>query len=393
MRILTFTSLFPNALNTNSNIFVLQRVSHLASRAGNFVEVIAPVYYAPKFLRRTARGQVSLIPNVETIRNLRVHHPRYALLPGISMPFHGLLMYAGCLRMARSLHQKHRFDCVDAHYVFPDGMAAVLIGKALGIPVAVTARGSDLHTFPIFRTIRPQIRWTLRHAAGAIAVSESLARIMLELEPTIRPPEVIGNGVDSQRFFPEDQRRAREKLALDPECRIIVSVAALKPVKGLDLLVKATAILRTAVPGCRVLFVGAGPELQRLKKLARRLGCLDACEFLGQVANEELRTYFSAADVSCLPSRNEGWPNVLLESLACGTPVVATRVGAVSDILNKPELGIVVAPTPEAIYEGLRRSLQQDWHADKISAYAQSHTWENVAGRVEAFFSRSAFVS
>jgi teichuronic acid biosynthesis glycosyltransferase TuaC len=400
MRILTFTSLFPNALNASSNIFVFQRVSHLASRVGNLVEVIAPVPYAPKFLKGTARGLVASIPKFEIMRNLRVHHPRYFLLPGVSMPLHGLLMYTACLRMARSLHQKYRFDCIDAHYVFPDGLAAVLIGRSLGIPLAVTARGTDIHTFPGFKTVRPQIRWTLRHSAGVIAVSESLAKIMLEIEPTIKHLEVIGNGVDCHRFFREDQLQARKRLGLAPEARVVVSVAALKPVKGSDLLVKASSMLKTAIPRCKVIFVGAGPELRRLGLLAKRLDCHDTCEFVGPVANEELKTYYSAADVSCLASRHEGWPNVVLESLACGTPVVATRVGAVPHILNKPELGIIVDPIPEAIYGGLKRSLQRDWDSDMISAYARVYTWENVAARVENFltrlilqsaFSRSAF--
>src|SRR5208283_2121159 len=170
MRILTFTSLFPNPANPNFGIFVFQRTSHLAQRQGNSVEVVAPVPYAPRFLKGTARGSVAAIPSTAVVGNLRVHHPRYPLVPKVSMPLHGLLMYAGCMSRVRNLHQQYRFDCIDAHYVFPDGLAAVLMGRSLGIPVVVTARGSDIHTFRDFRTVRPQIRWTLRHAAGVVAV-------------------------------------------------------------------------------------------------------------------------------------------------------------------------------------------------------------------------------
>ncbi len=132
------------------------------------------------------------------------------------MPFHGLLMFAGCIGLARSLHQKHHFDCIDGHYIYPDGEAATLLGKYLGVPVAVSARGTDIHTFPGFRTIRPQIKWTLRHADMVVAVSQSLAEIMTNLEPQLDRVEVIGNGVDAQRFFPEDRLAARRKLGLDP---------------------------------------------------------------------------------------------------------------------------------------------------------------------------------
>ena len=389
MRILTFTSLFPNRMNPDSGIFVFQRIAHLAKRRGNSVEVVAPVPFAPKFLQRTARGSVTLVPITEGIGNLHVHHPRYLLAPKVSMPLHGLLMYAGCLRYVERLHQKYSFDCIDAHYVYPDGQAAVLIGRSLGIPVVVSARGTDIHTFPGFATIRPQIRWTLRHAAGLIAVSDSLRRIMLELEPALPNVQIVGNGVDRSRFFREDRLGARDKLGLDSTDKVIVSVAALKHVKGPDLLVRAAALLKKRLRRCKVLLVGSGPDLNSLVRLAKELDCADVCQFTGAVPHDQLRTYFSAADVSCLASRNEGWPNVVLESLACGTPVVATSVGAVPELLANPELGIIVEPTPEAICAGLLRALQQAWDPEAISTHAERFTWESVAASVEAVLARA----
>jgi glycosyltransferase involved in cell wall biosynthesis len=388
MRILTFTSLFPNQMNPNFGIFIRQRTSHLAKRDGNSVEVVAPVPYIPKFLWRTARGSAGLIPPKEEIGRLQVHHPRYPLAPGISMPLHGLLMYAGCLGYVRSLHRKHRFDCIDAHYVYPDGLAAVLIGRSLGIPVVISARGTDIHTFPSFTTVRPQIRLALRRCAGAIAVSESLAQIMLDLEPALEV-QVIGNGVDGQRFFPENRRAAREKLGFDLQDRIIVSVAALVQVKGLDLLVRAASQLRQDLPRCKVVFVGVGPELGRLQQLAKELNCANICQFVGSVPNELLRTYYSAADVSCLASRKEGWSNVILESLACGIPVVATAAGAAPQILANPDLGIIVDSTPEAIQAGLCQALQQEWNREAIAASTQDDTWESVAARVEVVLKKA----
>ena len=261
MRILTFTSLFPNTLNSNFGIFIFQRTSHLAKREGNSVEVVAPVPYAPKFLRRTGRGSVAAIPATEVIGDLRVHHPRYPLVPKVSMPLHGLLMYAGCIACVKHLHEQDRFDCIDAHYVFPDGLAAVLIGRSLGVPVVVTARGSDIHTFRDFATIRPQIRWVLRNAAAVVAVSDSLATMMRELEPALHDVHVIGNGVDGRCFFREDRLAARVKLGLDPQDKVVVSVAALKPVKGPDLLVRAASLLKQNFAHCKVLFAEPGRNL------------------------------------------------------------------------------------------------------------------------------------
>jgi glycosyltransferase involved in cell wall biosynthesis len=388
MRILTFTSLFPNCQAPNYSIFLLQRISHFAKR-GNEVEVVAPVPYVPRWLGPTSKGRVASLPARETIRGLPIYHPRYPLLPKVSMPFHGLLMYVGCYALARQLHRQNPFDCIDAHYVFPDGLAAVLIGKSLGIPVTLTARGSDIHTFTRFATIRPQIRWALRNADGKAAVSTSLAKIMDSLGPSLEKTTVIGNGVDTQRFFAEGRHSARTRLGLSQEEKVVVSVAALRHVKGCDLLLRAAALLRKSGHGCRVLFVGSGPELASLQRLARELGCADMVAFPGQVNNEELRHYYSAADVSCIPSRNEGWPNVLLESLACSTPVVATRVGAAAEILSDAALGILVDPTPESICDGLRQALDRTWHHDQLVAYASKHSWEDVAAQMQDFLEQS----
>jgi teichuronic acid biosynthesis glycosyltransferase TuaC len=389
MQVLTFTSLFPNAADSNFGIFIFQRTAHLANREGNSIEVVAPLPYAPKFLKGTTWGSTAAIPSTEVVGSLRVHHPRYPLVPKVSMPLHGLLMYAGCLGYVRGLHRQHCFDCIDAHYVFPDGLAAVLMGRSLGIPVVVTARGSDIHSFRDFATVRPQIRWALRHAAGVVAVSDSLATIMHDLEPALQDVQVIGNGVDSRRFYREDRHAARARLGLNPQDRIVVSVAALKHVKGPDLLVRAASLLKRGFAHCRVLFVGAGPELGKLQQMAKQLDCADICLFVGPVPNDQLKTYFSAADVSCLASRGEGWPNVILESLACGTPVVATAVGAAPQLLANPELGIIVDPTPESICAGLSLALRQEWKPPTISASAHGHTWENVAVSVEAVLKRA----
>ena len=385
MRILTFTSIFPNSLAPDYGVFLAQRLAHLAQRPGNHVEVVAPLPYVPKFLSRTERGSIATVAKYEQVAGMTVYHPRYALLPRISMPLHGFLMYAGCLPLVRSLHRQQPFDCIDAHYIFPDGLAAVLIGKSLGLSVMLTARGTDIHTFPKFGTIRPQIRWALKHAASLSAVSSSLAGLMSEIEPSIPNPVVIGNGVDTRRFYREDRVAARKKIGVDPDSNLVVSVIALRTVKGPDLLVRAASLLKTNERPCKVIFVGKGSELASLQQLSSELGCADMCKFAGQVPNEQLRDYYNAADVSCLPSRNEGWPNVVLESLACGTPVVATRVGAVPEILSDRHTGIVVDVSADSIHTGLRTALARSWDSELIANKARQYTWEAVAERADGF--------
>src|SRR4029077_2757529 len=160
LRILTFTALYPNKVNPLQGLFIHQRVVHLARRPGNSVEVIAPVPYFPSWLPLPRWRQFSQIPREEEIDGVRIHYPRYPLLPRISMPAHGMLMYLSSLSLGLRLHRKKTFDCIDAHFVYPDGFAAVCLGRDLKLPVVVSARGTDINLYSSFRLIRPMLRWT-----------------------------------------------------------------------------------------------------------------------------------------------------------------------------------------------------------------------------------------
>ncbi len=303
------------------------------------------------------------------------------------MLVHGLAMFRGSKDLVRELHSEQNFDCIDAHYVYPDGFAAVLLGRSLGIPVIVSARGTDISLFPTFRTIRPMIRWTLQNAAGTVAVSNALKELMLELGAPADRASAIGNGVDTGRFQPVDRQDARRKLGMSEDGEIIVSVGNLVPVKGHQFLIPAIAQLVARHPKIRLYIVGEGGSRAALEALARRAGLQDRIFFAGRKPNEELKYWYSAADVSCLASSREGWANVLLESLACGTPVVATRVWGTPEIISSPELGVLVDQTVESIAGGLELALQKRWDREYLTRYAASRTWDVVAEEMENFLS------
>jgi teichuronic acid biosynthesis glycosyltransferase TuaC len=385
MRILTFTTLFPSANRPTFGIFVFQRVSHFAKRPGNIVRVVAPVPYFPSWIRSKRWGIYGQIPSDETFGDLQVQHPRYALLPGLLMPLHGLFIFLGSLFVVRRLHQQQHFDCIDAHYVYPDGFAAVLLGMALDLPVIISARGTDINVFPSFLAIRPMIRWALQHAAGIVAVAASLKNSIVGLGI---PPEricVIPNGVDVARFRPMEQAKARRELRLTLGCRIAVSVGSLTEGKNHKLLISAFAKIVKIDPEAQLHILGEGPLRGELEHLIHRLS-LDKNAFLaGARPNEELRIWFSAADVSCLVSSREGWPNVVMESIACGTPAVATRVGGLPEIITSPELGVLVEPDADSIAAGLQFAFSKNWDRNVLVRHAQSRNWYHVAGEVEAF--------
>ena len=388
MRVVTFTSLFPNAQQQTLGVFVYQRMLHFSRRPGNEVVVVAPVPFFPSWLPFERWRAVSSVPHMEQIDGLTVYHPRYLLIPKVAMPFHGLLMFLASYRLVRRLHRDSPMDVIDAHYVFPDGFAAVLLGKLIGAPVVVSARGTDINLFPSFPAIRPMIRWTLRQAAGLIAVSRALKAAMVRLGAPPDKVEVIGNGVDIARFEPLDRDAARRKLGLPEHTRVIVSVGNLIPEKGFQLLIPAVAEVARNYSDVRLYVVGKGPLRRDLEALTRKCGVAERVVFVGARPNEELKLWFSAAEVSCLISSREGWPNVVLESLACGTPVLATPVGAVPEVLVSPELGLIVQRNTNAIIEGLRRALEKSWDRETLVRYARGRTWDDVAAELENYFAR-----
>lgn len=387
MRILTFTSLFPNCERPEQGVFIFQRMNHLAQRPGMHIEVIAPVPYFPRWLRWKRWQKEGQVPDQEQIGSLTVHHTRYLLLPKISMPFHGLLMFLGSLRLALRLNRHSPFDCIDGHFVYPDGFAAVLLGKFLRLPVVVSARGTDINLYPSLKLIRPMIRWALRHSVGAIAVSSSLREVMLKFGLSQESVRVIGNGIDLDRFSPVDPALARAHLRMPEDAQVVVSVGGLVLRKAFHLLIQAVASIATRFPRLHLYIVGEGEDRSRLESLIRKWEVHRHVSLVGRVPNEQLRFWFSAAHVSCLVSSREGWANVLQESMACGTPVIATRVWGAPEIVVSRDLGLLVEQNSEAISAALESAITKDWNREGIAEHARLRTWQVVAAEVEQFLS------
>jgi len=385
LRVLTFTALYPNKANPLQGIFIHQRVKHLALRPGNSVEVIAPVPYFPAWMPGERWRKFSQIPREEVIEGVLIHHPRYPLLPGISMPVHGMLMYWASLPLAQHLQRKEQFDCIDAHFVYPDGFAAVRLGRKLGLPAVVSARGSDINLYSSFRAIRPMLRWTLLHGDGAIAVSDDLKNKIIALGIPESKIRVISNGVDAERFQPRDAKSARKQLGLPEEGSIAVSVGSLIESKGHHLLIAAIAELARSFPQLRLYILGEGAYRSTLEQLVREKKMQDRIFLFGTRPNEELSLWFSVADLSCLMSSREGWPNVVSEALACGTPVLATRAGGIPEIISSPDLGMLVERNVQSIVVGLERALTKPWNRAEIARHSRSRSWDAVAAEVEAF--------
>jgi len=385
VKVLTYTTLFPNVAQPDLGVFIYQRMAHFAAREKNQVVVVAPIPMAPSWVTLPRWKKWARIPAVEQRGNLRIYHPTFPMIPLISLPLLPLLMFLGSIRLVCELHREFEFDVIDAHFVYPDGLAGVLLGKVLKVPTVVSARGTDINQYPMYSLIRPQIRYSLRNAAGAIAVCKALQDVMVSLAGPGHESRVIGNGVDTSRFFPVERKEARQELGLQSDAPIATAVGALIPRKGYHVLIPAFAQIRDQFSNAHLYILGEGESRGELEQMIRAMGLAESVHLLGNCPNARLRYWYSAADVSCLVSSREGWPNVLLESMACGTPVVATGLWGTPEVITSPELGIMVEQTVPSVAAGLRSALERVWNREEIAARARERDWNVVAMEVEEY--------
>ncbi|RME67564.1 MAG: glycosyltransferase family 4 protein, partial [Alphaproteobacteria bacterium] len=319
MRILTFTTLYPSAARPNFGVFVENRLRHLVATGAVESRVVAPVPWFPLRHRCFGEyGRFAATPRAETRHGLDVLHPRYALLPKAGMTMAPFSLFASGLRVLRTLIRTgYDFDLIDAHYFYPDGVAAVWLGRALRKPVVVTARGTDINLIPRYRRTRAMIIRAGQGAAAMVAVCQALKDEMVALGMDGARIRVLRNGVDLTLFTPHARDAARARFGITRPA--LVAVGGLIERKAHDIAVRAMALL----PDMELLIAGEGEQRRPLEKLIGDLGLSGRVRLLGAVPHADLAALYSAADISLLTSSREGWANVLLEAMACGTPVVA----------------------------------------------------------------------
>ncbi|MGH7299995.1 MAG: glycosyltransferase [Candidatus Rokuibacteriota bacterium] len=383
MRVLVLSSVYPSATIPTRGIFVHERTRHLAQNCP--VEVVAPVSWFP-FNRLLRGSERALVPAVETRDGLTVFHPRFLSLPRIGKSLDGLLYFASVLPFLIRLRRRFRFDLIDAHFAYPDGLAGVLLGWVFGVPVAVTLRGTEARLAGS-RLRRPQVARVVRAADQVIAVSQSLADLAAALGAPPARLRMIPNGVDSARFRPGPKRDARRRLGLPPDSPLIVSIGGLTERKGHH---RVLAVLPELLPKHPDLLFAAvgGPSVEGdtgplLRRLTAELGLGEHVLLPGPTPHEQIASWLQAADIFCLATRNEGRPNAVLEALACGLPVVATDVGGNPEVVQSGRDGLLV-PFGEqaALSDAILAALATEWDREAISGRARSRTWEHTAAQV-----------
>jgi glycosyltransferase involved in cell wall biosynthesis len=387
MRILTFSTLFPSEAQPLQAVFVRSRVETFARRHGHDLTVVAPVPFWPRlpFPTKAEYDTFARVPRLEQRDGYAVHHPRYLVTPGLGMSFYGRWMAAGSRACVARLHREQPFDVIDAHYVYPDGEAAAILAGELGIPFILSARGTDLNLFPTLPRIAARIRRYLPRSARLICVCEELRAAAVRLGMPAERIDVIGNGVDVERFHRRDPVAARERLGLPAKARIVLSVGHLSERKGFHLLIEAFA--RLTDPDLMLAIIGDGGQRRELERLRAQLPRPERVRLVGAVANEGLPEWYGAADLFVLASSREGWPNVLCEAQACGLPAVATAVWGIPEIIRDPALGVLVPErTVDALEQGLSQALSRAWDREHIARTGRSRTWDSVADEVQKSF-------
>jgi len=379
--IVLISNLYPNAIEPTKGLFIKQLAESLASRAK--LSVIAPIPYDP--LARFKKAKT--IPYKEKNNGIVIYHPRYLVIPKLFRSFTGFFLYLGIRSTLKRLVKQGQADIFSAHWVYPDGFGALLAAKELRRPIAIHALGCDINEYTRFWLRRLLIRYTLHNSDINIVKSQSLKNNITQLGIAPEKTLVVHNGVDQNVFKPLLKADARQSLGLDPVKKYVLFVGNFQIEKGLENLIRAIDLVNSE--DFELLVIGSGPLEKQIRKLIIDINISHKVKLLGRIAHRQIPAYLSAVDLLCLPSLREGCPNIVLESLSCGTPVVATRVGAVPDIITSSSFGTIVdESSPKALAEGLTKGL--NLRGEESLAF-HWYSWDENAQVVHSIMARLRF--
>lgn len=386
-RLLSLATLYPAPGRPGFGLFVARQMQALSARGDWDVTVMNPIGLPPVRIGRYA--QLAAIPRIEHEAGVTVHHPRFMLIPALSGRINPALIARAVMPLAARLHAEAPFDLVDAQFFYPDGPAAMRIARALGIPLAIKARGSDIYVWQGQRGALPQMREAAQAAGAVLSVSAALGRDMAALGLGEDKLNVHYTGLDHARFAPIPRDAARKTVMALPglqdlsEGPLVLSVGALVPVKGHDFAIAAMALLPQHI---NLAIVGTGPLEASLRASAEQAGLSNRVRFLGNVGHDVLPALLSAASAMMLISQSEGLANAWIEALACGTPIVIPDVGGAREVLTTPAAGWIVERAPAEIAAALADLIANPPAQADVAACAAGFSWEANAAALAQIY-------
>ena len=348
--------------------------------AWTFSQVVAPVpWFFSTHPMFGSYANWAAVPLCEERHGIAIRHPRYPMVPKVGFWMQPWLMYQAVRRHLQ--RQRRHFDLIDAQYYYPDGVAAHWLARDLHLPFVVTARGTDINLVPRSPVPRRLIRSTARRAAASIVVCAALKDELVALGAPEASITVLRNGVDLELFRPGDRQAARARFGL--EGTVLLSVGHLIERKGHHLVIGAL----TRLPECTLLIVGGGPEREALGAMAQHAGVAQRVRLLGELPHADLPACYNAADALVLASSREGYANVLLEALACGTPVVATPVWGTPEIVAEAAAGRLSDERSEAsLVCAIACLLASPPDRSATRRYAERFSWDRtIAGQIALY--------
>jgi glycosyltransferase involved in cell wall biosynthesis len=378
MKVLVVTNLFPNCKEPTRGMYNAQLLCELAALCE--IKVVAPVPFAFPLKFRKDWYSFSQVLAKETAGEIEVYHPRYFVTPKLGRSLYGYFFFLSLDRFVRNLRSTFAYDLLFVPWIYPDGTGISFIARRLGIPIVLQALGSDINVHTNYLLRRTIIARTLQRSDKVIAVSDALRSRILALNVPENKVVSLKNGVNKELFNSMDKTACRNKLSLSPDDRIILFIGNLVPIKGVDHLIEAVALLGKDREKVKLVIVGGGPLQESLTNKAESLGVRGSVLFAGRRSHDEIPVWMNACDIFCLPSLNEGCPNVVLEALACGKPVIATRVGGIPELIRSEDCGFLVQPADTAaLAKAMIKALTKKWDPVLHKKGAQVMSWQENA--------------
>jgi teichuronic acid biosynthesis glycosyltransferase TuaC len=361
LKVLLVTNLYPNKFEPTRGIFTEQIVKCLKER--HEVEVVSPLPWVPSFFSKIIKNH-HVLPKVCFHNNVKVYHPSYVVIPKVGRWLYGFLFFFGTFNTLRKIKKTYNPDVINVHWMYPDGFGTVLAAKLLGIPVVTHSLGCDINESATYPSRRFFIKLALKWADFNISVSEELRKKTVQIGSLSERTITIMNGVNKELFKSRDKIFIRQNLSLPEDKTLFLYAGNFNIEKGLEVLIRAFYQVHKKYRNALLVVVGSGPLEKEIYQLVSELGIASKIIFVGRVTHDQIPEYLAAADFLCLPSLREGCPNIVLEALSTGIPVLSSKVGAVPEMLSSEEhdLGLMAEPNNVGKFADIiEQGMAMDW--------------------------------
>ncbi|WOH36639.1 glycosyltransferase [Thalassotalea fonticola] len=359
-KVLVISNLYPSDWQPNKATFNKQQFDHLSKHCK--LSILVPVAW-PEWLRA---NKTQRRPKVSEC-GIDIRYPWYFYTPKMFPGLYSVFMLLSLLINSWRWIKRSKHEVLLASWAYPEGVVTSCLAKLLRKGFFIKVHGSDINDSCQYPLRAKQVVWACNQAQGVIAVSEALKKRLVSLGVKKDKVHLIYNGVDKEIFYADQQINRQNYL---------LYVGNLKANKGVTELISAFVTLRAKHPNLTLKVAGTGPMLPVMQKEIAQAGLNTAVDFLGSVAHKNIANLIRPAKLVILPSYAEGVPNIILESIACGTPVVSTTVGGIPEVVNS-KVGVLVAPkNVEALTLGIETALNKTWSSNEISIHAAKFDWD-----------------